>query len=326
MRLKSFYGSSLNEAMRQVREALGDNAIIVTTRDDENGGVRVTAAIDETPVSKQESAPPSPPDATENEVIELLATALLKHQVPTFLAERFLATATQFADDDPILCLAAAFDTHLFFPKPAETKSLKTQIFVGSPGAGKTLTTAKLATQAVLAKQPVSVISTDVERAGGMEQLAAFTRLLKLDLIEIEDAHALSAAVSIQPPENAILVDAPGLNPFESAERKVAEELISAAGGNAILVLPAGLDAMEAIDMAQAFRQAGASRLLFTRLDMTRRLGTILRVAFETKMQLVSFTASHKVTEAPTSLNPVTLARLILPPSPNAKATRSGQR
>ncbi|HOO52259.1 MAG TPA: hypothetical protein PLK94_13320, partial [Alphaproteobacteria bacterium] len=48
MRLKSFYAKTMTEAMQLVREALGEDAIIIATRE-ENGGksVRVTAAIED---------------------------------------------------------------------------------------------------------------------------------------------------------------------------------------------------------------------------------------------------------------------------------------
>ncbi len=178
-----------------MREALGENAIIVATRDDETGGVRVTAAIDEAPTRPPNAAAPVEEVAEApmgSEAIEkIIAEALTRHQVPTHIAERLMATATQFANDDPILALGAAFDTHFQFLPIIDDKSEKPLILIGPPGAGKTLSVAKFATKATLSKRPVTVISTDLERAGGMEQLAAFTRLLKLNLVEIEDAHAL---------------------------------------------------------------------------------------------------------------------------------------
>src|SRR5271170_7092846 len=113
MRLKSFHGPSLTDAMRQVREALGENAIIVATRDDDMGGVRVTAAIDDPGPAKP--AVPLAPFAEGSEAIDVIAEALARHQTPAPIAERLLATATQFANDDPVLALGAAFDAHLQF-------------------------------------------------------------------------------------------------------------------------------------------------------------------------------------------------------------------
>ena len=47
MRLKSFYAKTMTEAMQMVRETLGEDAIIVATREEKGGkAVRVTAAVE----------------------------------------------------------------------------------------------------------------------------------------------------------------------------------------------------------------------------------------------------------------------------------------
>lgn len=315
MRLKSFHGATLNDAMRLVRDALGDGAIIVATRDDDMGGVRVTAAVEDQPAQTEIMAgkTSSKPDQTGSEVIEIIATALLKHNVPNALAERMLATATQFASDDAVLALGAAFDTHFQFKPLPDDKAGKPIILVGPPGAGKTLCTAKLATKYALAKRPVAVISTDINRAGGIEQLGAFTRLLKLDLLQIEDPHALKDAINVQKPNTQCLIDTAGINPFLSEDRTSLQAFLQAANGDAVIVLPATLDANEAIDLINEFRRLGGGSLMLTHVDMTRRLGSMLRAAFEARLPLANFSISTKVTESPQPLNPVILARMILP-------------
>jgi len=323
MRLKSFHGPNLTEAMRQVREALGENAIIVATRDDDAGGIRVTAAIDEVSSPPDAAKIPEPPEGSE--AVEVIAEALTRHQVPSHLAERLLATATQFANDDPVLALGAAFDTHFEFQPIIDEKPGKPLILIGPPGAGKTLCIAKFATKATLSKRPVTVFSTDLDRAGGMEQLAAFTRLLKLNLIEIEDAHALQDAIALQKGAH-IFIDTAGGNPFSDRDRKEIHALVAAAGGEATLTLPAGLDASEAVDMAQEFRHLGATRLLVTRIEMVRRLGSMLRVAFDARLPFANYAASNKVTEAPQPFNPVSLARLILNKDSGVRIQDSGEK
>jgi flagellar biosynthesis protein FlhF len=306
MRLKSFHGANLTDAMRLVREALGENAIIVATREDDSGGVRVTAAIDEAPQTSHQAATlTAPPDGSE--AMETIAEALTRHHVPPVLAEKLMATATQFASDDPLLALGAAFDTHFKFQPIAEDKPV---MLVGPPGAGKTLCIAKFATKMTLARKPPTVISTDLERAGGMEQLAAFTRLLKLNLVEIEDAHALHDVLGMQK-GNPVFIDTPGSNPFDTLQRQATRDFIAAAG-DATLVLPAGMDAAEGIEMAQEFRNMGATRLLVTRIDTVKRLGSLLRIAYDARLPFANYSASAKVIEAPMPLNPVALARHVL--------------
>ena len=325
MRLKSFHGATSSEAMRRVREALGEDAIIVATREDETGGVRVTAAIDDAPAPTAAAPEPvslqmRPEEPEGSDAVATIAEALMRHQVPTHLAERLLATATQCAHDDPIVALGAAFDTHFKFQPILDDRSERsTLVLIGPPGVGKTLCIAKLATKATIGKRPVAVISTDIERAGGMEQLAAFTRLLKINLVEVEDAHALQDIIAVQK-DSQVFVDTPGRNPFDPQERQQVQALVKACGGAATLVLPAGIDGSEAVDMAQEFRALGATRLLVTRMDMARRLGSVLRVAYDARLPLANASYSGKVTEAPYPLNPVALARFILPNHPVAVA------
>ena len=322
MRLKSFHGPNLTETMRMVRDALGEDAIIVATRDDETGGIRVTAAIDDVPLYVDQSMPVAEPQPEGSEAIEIIAESMTRHHVYPALAEKIMAGATQFANDDAVLTLSAALDAHFKFAPIIEDRTDKPLILVGPPGAGKTLSIAKFATRATLGKRPVTVISTDLERAGGMEQLAAFTRLLKLNLIEIEDPHALQDAIQMQSGEH-IFIDTAGRNPFIESERQITRAFIKAAGGDATLVLPAGMDAAEAIDMAQEFKRMGATRLLVTRIDMTRRLGCVLRIAAEAQLALANYSMTGKVTEAPQPFNPVALARMLLPPQAAQNETKS---
>jgi flagellar biosynthesis protein FlhF len=291
--------------MRAVREALGEDAIIVATREDEGaGGVRVTAAIDDFIVPEDEK-PITAPEGSE--ALEVIAEALTHHQVHTDLAEKLMATATQFAEDDPLVCLAAAIDTHFRFEPLNKTKPL---MLVGPPGAGKTLCTAKFATETTMAKRQATVVSTDLERAGGLEQLAAFTRLLKVNLVEIDEWYALRDLLSVQA-KNPVFIDMAGRNVFDPEEKQITCDFIKAVG-DATIVLPAGLDASEAIDLAHEFKSAGATKLIVTRLDAVRRIGSLLRLAHEAKLPITSYSASCKVTDAPQPMNPVVLARLLL--------------
>lgn len=56
MRLRTFSAPTMSEAMKQIRDALGDDAIIVSSHESERGrGVQVTAA------SENNAVPPPLP-------------------------------------------------------------------------------------------------------------------------------------------------------------------------------------------------------------------------------------------------------------------------
>ncbi|WP_207476532.1 flagellar biosynthesis protein FlhF [Arenibaculum pallidiluteum] len=321
MRLKSFHAANMAEAMRLVRTALGDDAIIVATREEE-GGVRVTAAIDE-------GAPPVPPPAPaaraaavqapqplrlpEIDVTDQVADALRRHGTPAAVAEHVLELAAQVDTDDAQQALGAALE-HLFtFAPLPEARCPQPLMLVGPPGAGKTLTTAKLATRAALRGRKVGVVTTDTARAGGVDQLAAFTRLLKVQLVAVEDALALSDALTVFHGVEQVLVDSAGRNPFDADDMDELAELVHAGGVEPVLVLPGGGDPVESAEMAAAFAGLGARRLVVTRLDMTRRLGGLLAVALHAELGFSEVSITPKVAEGLTPLDPMSLARLLLP-------------
>ncbi len=320
MRLKSFSARTLTEAMAEVRKALGENAIIVATSE-EAEGVRVTAALDDSPLP-----PPAPPAATPEfplepddpdslDVIDGVIAALEHHAVPHDLIVKLTDTLHAFDLEQPILALGAALDASFSFQPLPEGQADRPLMLVGPPGAGKTLTIAKLATRLALRGEPVSVITTDTDRAGGIEQLAAFTRLLQVDLMEVEDAGALVDAISVRRNAKQVLIDTAGQNPFDPVALGQLGRLIKQTKAEAILVLPAGIDAAEAGEIAAAFQAAGATRLLATRLDMSRRLGSLLSAAWHGRLRFCDAAASPSVTMPLAPLNPMSLARLLLPES-----------
>lgn len=312
MRLKSFHGANLNEAMRLVRDALGDDAIIISTRDEESGGVRVTAAIDETPV-----APHAPQtafgttDTPDEDIIDEIADNLYRHGTPAALTEKIVTSAMRVAgSSDAAGTLAAAFDGVLRF-SPLEDGA-RHVLLIGPPGAGKTAMVGKLAARAALAGKKVAIITTDLARAGGIAQLQAYTSTLRIPLLEVEDPHALTDALAVHNAADIVYVDSTGRNPNSPEDAKELQQLIKAAGGKATLVLPAGLDAADGADMASAFKQLGATHLLTTRLDLVRRLGSLLAVAHESRLPFSEASCSPAIASGLEVLDAPTLARRIL--------------
>ena len=215
----------MHAAMAQLRAAMGDDAVLLQTRQGRHG-VEITAG----------TADP--------------------------------------ADDEPWMVQPGArADVPLLAPLPEGPL-----ILVGAPGAGKTLTCVKLATRHVLAGRQPLVITTDVERAGAVEQLAAFARVLGIVFAVATTRRALEKAVSRAAPGQAVLLDTAGCNPFDPAAARTLMGLIDGIG-QAVLVQPAGLCPEEAREEACAFHAMGARHLLPTRLDVARRIAGTLAAA-----------------------------------------------
>lgn len=249
----------MTAAMAQVRSNLGPNALILSTRR-VGDGVEVTAALDDAP-----DLPPPPPVFRPDPAQD---AALDWHGVPA----RVIAAIPQGP-------LAHALANTLRFGA-LPTGGGARLLLAGPPGAGKTLTLAKLATRLVLAGQTPLVVIADGQRAGAPEQLAAYTRLLGLTLVVADTPLPLSRAMARREADAPVLIDTPGLDPFDPAARDELFGLSAIAGAVTVMVLPAGLDVAEAHELSGAFAEAGATLLIPTRLDLCRRLGGVVAAAF----------------------------------------------
>ena len=138
MRLRSFTARTMSEAMSQVRQHLGPDAIIVSTQEDEDGLVRVTAALDSADAPVRMGTP-------ESGAIDALALALAAHGFAPELTEKILAAALPYDDEDPLMALSSALASLFTFNPLASEEARRVILFAGPPGAGKTVTAAKLA-------------------------------------------------------------------------------------------------------------------------------------------------------------------------------------
>ncbi len=290
MRLKLYRAAGMAEAMAQLRAELGSDALILATRR-VAGGVEVTAAIEPAP---DPDPPPLEPDPGR-------LAALQFHAVPDGL---HAALRTGPLD-------AALLQILRFEPLPL-ARSDPPLLLVGPPGAGKTLTVARLATRLVLAGLAPMVITADGKRAGAIEQLAAFTKLLGINLIVASHPLAVGRALTRRQDAAPVLIDSPGTDPFDPTQTEEIAALAATADAVTALVLPAGLDPAEAADLARAYAEPAATLLVATRLDLSPRLGGILAAAVTGRLALTEAGIGPGAADGLVPLTPASLAQRLM--------------
>ena len=298
------------DAMRQIRQSLGDDAVIVSTQTDDDGSVSITAALESADAESALNALLA--DDEHDRVREEIYRALDYHGVPADLGEAIMARIGDNMSNDATTSLEAGLK-QVFDYSPIDLGKMQQPILLlGLPGAGKTVTTAKLATQAVMAKRPVSIISADGFRAGAREELSAFTDILNTDLMHVDTPAELRAAVAGKPAGTVTLIDSTGANPFHAKEMAALAQLVEAADAEPVLVLAAGGDTVEAAEIAGSFAAIGTRRMVVTRLDISRRLGAMLVVAEAGPLAFSDVSFSPQVARGLKFLTPQALSRLLM--------------
>jgi flagellar biosynthesis protein FlhF len=288
MRLKLYRAAVMADAIAKVRDELGEDALILATRR-VSDGVEVTAALE-----PDEPLPAALPDPSH-------LAALDFHAVPAPLR-----SALQHGDLETALANALPFAA---LPLGPNAQPL---LLVGPPGAGKTMTVARLATRLVMAGISPLVVTADGKRAGATEQLAAFTKLLGISLIVACHPVTLGRALQHRQYAVPVLIDTPGCNPFDPEQVEELVALAAIADAAVTLVLPAGLDPSEAADLALAYAAAGAGLLVATRLDLARRLGGVLAASASAQLALTEAGVGPNAADGLIPITPGWLASRLL--------------
>lgn len=344
MRLKSFYAKTMTEAMQLVRETLGEDAIIIATRE-ENGGksVRVTAAIEEDNVSPSAKARAiafelghgaiadalsdfendeddwlqyDDEQEMDGSLTEAIIDTLLRHGAPEDILDQIVNCAEVLNVDEPAIAFVGALDQLFTFAPLPDAPYKKALMFVGIPGSGKTLAVAKQAARAVIEGLRVSVISTDTVRAGGIEQLQAFTKLLDVKLKTARSAAELKTLLEQDMASGSfdqILIDTAGINPFKPEDMTQQARLIAAGSIEPVLVMAAAGDPSETGEMGRIFSALGVRRMVSTRLDIARRLGGLLAAAQQGGLAFADISATTSVADGFTPLSPRLLGSYFFP-------------
>ncbi|MBO6782738.1 MAG: GTPase [Alphaproteobacteria bacterium] len=289
--------------------------------------MRVTAAIpkkDESPEDftiDQKSFNGVPTD----DPVPILRAALADNGLTGELANRLLDAASYVSTPiAPALALAAALDTVFDFEPLGKLGGRvvtdhglrRATLLIGPPGSGKTVTAAKMAARAARAGNGVRLLTIDTLKTGGIEHLKTLADALGVGMKTAQDPRELAALIAGSMGDISI-IDSSGINPFDSVDADHLAEFIDAVDAEPVLVMPAGLDSVDAIETAHAFARLKCRRMIVTRVDMTRRLGSILECAYEADLTFSDVSVSPEIIGQNGgglgTLNPVALARLMLP-------------
>jgi flagellar biosynthesis protein FlhF len=349
MRIKKFTARTLPEALAAVKAELGESAVLLKTRTlevrtDGRQGFEVTAAHEPEPVQAHRPSPakvreflapgalPGPESVAPGPVPQgplrpaQVVHCLLSRGVDELLARR-LAEAWQkksrpgasFALEPSLAALIPVVNP---FSIAGQTHVVA---LVGPTGAGKTTTLAKLAAHFVLEeKLTVQLLTADTHRIAAVEQLAAFARLLKVDLTVGYDPEEMAGHRKACK-ARVLLVDTPGVGPMDDAGLAGLKRTLDAVRPDAThLCLPAPMRTADLKVAASRFAGLGADRLIFTKLDESTTAGQLLSALAETRLPVSCWTTGQVV---PGDLEPATgegLARVILGGSTDAQRERVG--
>lgn len=298
MHLKRFRRKTLQDALRAVREDLGPDALVLSTREVMALGVRgwigrreieVTAAAERTGMSAHRHLDAADGRAAGATEVPRASHAAANDRAIAEIAARLRATGL---DADTAATIAAAHPparrrgatseslrhtlaSEMAALAAADTTYAPVEVFVGPPGVGKTTTIAKLAAQERARRgKRVSLVAADGFRVGAVEQLRLYADILGTPFATARTPDELEAAlVSGRRP---VLLDTAGRSPSDDVARDMFRVLGGRPDVRTHLVLAANTPTDLARRTVDRFEDARPSRVVVTKLDEAGSLAALV--------------------------------------------------
>ena len=300
MHYKRYYGPTVREALRAVREDLGPDALVLSTRTVPSKGVRgwmggqaveVTAAAERPDVSEERTpCPVDRPAAQASSIAARLEASGVDAAVARVLAGH-PALQTRGASA-PIIKRALA--EQLASLTAANDDVAPVEVFVGPPGVGKTTTIAKIAAQArANGTHRFGLVAADGFRVGAVEQLRIYANVIGSPFLVARSGIDLVAA--LESGCRPLLVDTAGRSPRDTGSADILGALAGRSEVRRHLVMPAGTPASDARRVLDRFAPTRPDRLVLTRLDEVETLGPLLGVLRDYRVPVSYLTNGQNV-------------------------------
>ncbi len=305
MRIVSFLAPTSKQAMADLRAGLGEDAIILSMRTLDDGQVSVAGAIADDALDLADLL--VPPE--ESRSLNWLGALADFHEWPFKEQEQIAPILEDVRPADPEIILKALVRA-LFRFDDLCAEGQGPVLLSGPPGSGKTVTIAKLAAAKVLAGRTVDVVTLDVSRAGGLDQLNTLLAPLGLAPLPVPTLEELPTALSACKGD-VVLVDSVGINPFDPADLGAVSSVMAKADAELVLVMPAGQGYADSAEIARSYAALGAKSMVVTKLDVARRIGGVLAAA-EAGLALTEAGIGPMIGDGLCTLSADGLARLLL--------------
>lgn len=315
--IKRFESIDVRKAMEQVKEELGSDALIFSTRTSKRSdhfGLLGRELVEVIACDKRDLFEASLPEALFTLYYELLEEGVKEGIAKPLIKELKEGYPTDcFRDERTARLLLAHLMMRRMPPVLPMKRGRRIIALVGPTGVGKTTTAVKLAVAEMASGREAVIISSDAERVGAPEQIALFGKATGVPVEVAVNRRDLLQALSKHQGKGLIIIDTPGRNYHLNGWLTELQGLIPTDHPVEVhLVLSATTRDEELSRTVKRFLPLPLTALLFSKLDESATFGAIYNQTVRFRLPLSYFTTGQRVPEDIEKATKVRLVDLIL--------------
>ena len=335
MKIVRHTAPDMRQALRAVREQLGEEAVILSSRRSAQG-VEITAAVDfdATRIEAAATSPPAPPPISFDSAGQDMGSELksLRRMLETQLAQlawnersRRHPVQAELLRELTEIGIERDLADHLIGQLPPESDLAQGRrlaiaglsqylhvtgdrwlenggriAFVGATGVGKTTMLAKLAVHWILRHGPkdLALIASDTARIGAQDQMLALGQLLGVPVHAPERFEALPELLARLGRQRLVLIDTPGTS-VRDAQLSARLSVLAECGPQieSALVLAASTQAGAIEETVKRFSPLKPASCLLTKLDEAASLGGALSALIRARLPVSYLSEGQRVPE-----------------------------
>jgi len=184
---------------------------------------------------------------------------------------------------------------------PLRTHQRKIMMFVGPTGVGKTTTIAKLAARYAYKlgiNYKVGIITLDSFRVGAIEQLKAYTNIMRLPLEIVKRPEDLNSSIEKLKDCHYILIDTAGGSQYDIDKIEIINQYqqhLKNIPMEKMLVMPSNVKTTDLYEIYNSYSALHIDNLVFTKLDETISFGNLISFTHKTKKSICYLSIGQNV-------------------------------
>ncbi len=316
MIVKKFYGRTVEETIKKVRENLGEDATLLLVQKVKKKGLKglfgateieVTAAKEISFEIQEKVIPPHREDViSELPALYKIKKILKEEEVNDEIISNVISSYIEAVGGNKLKL--QELDMNIFESLiKGLIKTEKDQnpigkfcaIFIGPPGVGKTTTILKLASYYALEEnRDVAIVTTDIYRSGAIEQLKIYGRILNVPIEVAFNAREFERIIRKFESKDVVLIDSAGRSKRDVEYVELLRKFIYVIPAQKLktyLVMSAVDNFKYIKEIYETYKVLYPTSVIVSKLDESVSLGNLINIPVYTKLPISYVTNGQNI-------------------------------